>query len=45
MIWMALATDGSFKRRNSLAFRKAVVIVAKGFSFVPGLVSDPFGAT
>ena len=42
---MPLTTAASFNLRNSLAFRKAVVTVASGLSFVPGFVSDPFGAT
>ena len=42
---MPLTIAALFNLRNSLAFRKAVVTVASGLSFVPGFVSDPFGAT
>lgn len=37
--------DGSFTLRKSLAFRSAKWIDAKGDSFVPLLLSFPFGAT
>src|SRR5690348_11034893 len=45
MICMPLLIDGSFNRRNSLAWRKAVAIVAKGAFCVPALVSEPLSAT